>query len=292
MLVTFGLELRYIGRSRPAPELAATVTWVEGMYGSEPGSFDAPIGVAVHPSGDIYVADLGNKRIQRFNPEGTFRGLWPAADGPQLGQPSDVAVDRAGDVYVLDAFGAILRLNPDGSLTEVVALAPLQAFSPRGLIVDPVRDVFYVADTGRGRILVITKDGSLLDTWGGGGESALRLQEPRGLGLDSQGNLFVAEVGSSRVRKFSPDGALLAQWRVKGRLADLAVGSDDRVYVTAGDRARLWVYDAEGGLIGQVDRALQGRSLPPTQGLAVVGPGDVIVGAGTVIVRLSVQFEE
>lgn len=294
VLTTFGLELRYIVRSRPPPEVPASILWIEGGRGSEPGYFDAPIGLAVHPSGDIYVADMGNARVQRLSADGVFLSLWPRTPAGewQLVRPSDVAVGGTGEVFALDAAGAIYRLDPDGNLTEVVSLVQLQAFAPHGLAVDDARGLFYVADTGRGRVLLAGRDGSFVDAWGDGDDGGLTFEQPHGLGLDRHGNLFVAETANSRVRKISPDGLVLAQWRVKGRIADLAVGPDDQVYVTAADRARLWIYDSEGKELGQVEALFEEESVPPTSGLAVLGAGEVVMGTESSILRLSVQLKQ
>ena len=294
MLLTFGLEMRYIKRSRPAPELRATVDWVSGQRGTAPGQFDAPIGLAVHPSGEIYVADLGNARVQRLAADGTFLSLWPATGGggTSLSQASDVAVGAAGEVYALDAGGNIYVLDPGGLLRPVVSLAGLQAYSPRGIVVDAARGRFYVADTGHGLILVLGMDGSLIDTWRGGSDETSHFEEPWGLGVDGEGNVFVAEVASSRIRKLSPQGEILAEWRTKGPLADLAVGPDDRVYVTWADRAGLWVYDGRGKIVGQVLEPLAARAPGATRGVAVVAPGEVVMGTESSIVRLSVEFPE
>jgi sugar lactone lactonase YvrE len=274
-------------------ELAADVVWLEGSPGSEPGQFVEPVGLIAHPSGDIYVADLGNARVQRLSAGGAFVSLWPANSevSPSLAEPSDVAVGSAGEVYALDAAGVIYRLEPDGSLAVVVPLAAFQPYSPRGLAVDELRGRFYVSDTGTGRVLVVGMDGSLIDAWGGAQGDGLSFLEHRGIGLDSDGNVFVAETSNGRVRKLSPDGEVVAEWKVNGAVSDLAVGPDDRVYITAADRARLWVYDGQGELLGHAISPLEAASVPPGRSVAVVDAGEVVIGAGGSIVRLSLRFE-
>ena len=75
-----------------------------GGQGTGNGQFDFPEGVAVAPSGDIYVADTANNRIQHFDASGNFIGKW-GSPGNQTGQfdrPVGVTVDQAGNVYVAE----------------------------------------------------------------------------------------------------------------------------------------------------------------------------------------------
>ena len=75
-----------------------------GSYGYVNGLFDLPFGIAVDGSGNIYVTELINNRIQKFDSSGNFITKWGSfgtGDG-QLNQPSGVAVDNSGNVYVTD----------------------------------------------------------------------------------------------------------------------------------------------------------------------------------------------
>src|SRR5262249_37886575 len=63
-------------------------------------------------------------------------------------------------------------------------------------------------DTGNNRVQVFSPDGALLTQWG-----ADQLDEPAGIGVDGDGNVFVSDVFHFRVAKFSPTGGLLDQWR-------------------------------------------------------------------------------
>jgi len=75
-----------------------------GSQGSEPGQFIGPDGVAVDASGNVYVADTFNDRIQVFTSGGEYITQW-GSHGTGQGQfdcPSCVAVDASGNVYVAD----------------------------------------------------------------------------------------------------------------------------------------------------------------------------------------------
>ncbi len=75
-----------------------------GSQGSGDGEFTNPVGAAVDSSGNVYVADTGNHRIQKFDTSGGFVIKWGsqgAGDG-EFSYPYGVAVDSSGNVYVAD----------------------------------------------------------------------------------------------------------------------------------------------------------------------------------------------
>jgi DNA-binding beta-propeller fold protein YncE len=75
-----------------------------GSQGSGEGQFDGPAGVAVDSSGNVYVTDFNNHRIQKFTADGEFLAQW-GSQGSGEGQlffPRGVAVDTSGNVYVAD----------------------------------------------------------------------------------------------------------------------------------------------------------------------------------------------
>jgi DNA-binding beta-propeller fold protein YncE len=72
--------------------------------GTVPGQFNLPKAVAADASGNIYVADSGNHRIQIFDAKS---GEWTAIgkQGPGIGEfdhPSGIAVDSLGTIYISD----------------------------------------------------------------------------------------------------------------------------------------------------------------------------------------------
>jgi DNA-binding beta-propeller fold protein YncE len=62
------------------------------------------MGLTVDNFGNVYVADTGNHRIQKFNDEGKFIGTWGSlgSDDGQFRTPKGVAVDAQGNIYVAD----------------------------------------------------------------------------------------------------------------------------------------------------------------------------------------------
>jgi hypothetical protein len=71
-----------------------------GMQGTGDGQFNYPIGVAVDNSGNVYVTDESNNRVQKFSSSGTYLsqfGTTGNGDG-QLRRPIGITVDSSGNI--------------------------------------------------------------------------------------------------------------------------------------------------------------------------------------------------
>lgn len=101
--------------------------------------FFNPSGIAAAPDGTLFVADTNNGAIRRISATGAV-STWVRG----LGQPRQLALDHAGNVYVADAKRGLLRITPDG----VVSKLDVDVDSPFGVaIVDEgPRVVAFVAD--------------------------------------------------------------------------------------------------------------------------------------------------
>jgi hypothetical protein len=109
-----------------------TGLWVRGGYADGKGSaarFDVPMGIAVGPHDELYVADRGNHCIRRVTPDGevtTYAGDARRAgvrDGSHgdatFSDPVAVATDAGGDVFVADVVAGVRRIAPDGTVSTL-----------------------------------------------------------------------------------------------------------------------------------------------------------------------------
>ena len=178
-------------------ELVADVTGARratfGGRGSGPGKFQNPTGVAVDSAGRVYVADSGNKRIQKFSAAGKFLDAWTGFD-----EPFGIAIDAAGTIYVTDsARNRVLAL--DGSGKRLASFGEDQLHRPRGLA---VRDgLVYVADSGHDRIVKFDANGTFLAAVGCPGSDAGEFDDPVSVAIDPDLHLYVVDRGNNRVQK-------------------------------------------------------------------------------------------
>jgi len=187
------------------------------------GQFYAPAGVAVDNLGkNVYVADMKNHRIQKFDSNGTYITQWgtPGYDGHgKFMGPTGVAVDSSGNVYVVDDLNRIQKFDSNGIyITQwgTPGTGDGQFSSPQGLAVDGLGNV-YVADTSNGRIQKFDSNGTYITQFGTPGfDGQGQLNMPYGVAVDSLGNVYVAETGNHRIQKFDSNGTYITQWGTYG----------------------------------------------------------------------------
>jgi uncharacterized protein (TIGR03437 family) len=139
-----------------------------------------PAGLALDAAGNIYIADSGNRRIYKYGTDGSFvtlagngaavfAGDNGAATAASLNDPTGVAVDAVGNIYIADRFNSRIRkVSPDGIISTIA---------------------------GNGRT-----------NYTGDGGSALQasLNFPNGVTVDASGNIYIADTTNNVVRMLKP----------------------------------------------------------------------------------------
>lgn len=235
-----------------APDGTFRETW--GTSGSGDGEFTFYSGdsgfyrgygdVAFDADGNIYVADTGNFRVQKFAPDRSFLLSW-GSEGRGDGQfitPSGIATGPDGTVYVSDeARHDVQMFSRDGQFLGVIGelgAADGQFTTPAGVAVASNGDV-WVTDYSTQRIQRFTAGGEWLDVWGTFGSRDGELHNPNDVAVDGKGRVYVADVGKDQLQVFEADGRFLDQiggyGNDPGQFNDalgIALGPDGTVYVS------------------------------------------------------------
>lgn len=207
----------------------------DGQAGSRDGPgaqarFNGPLGLAVDPQGNIYVADTYNDRVRRIAPDGVVTTLAGgvqagfqdgAADSALFDTPCNVLLDAQGNLIVADTHNnAIRKLSLTGKNDQVTTLyrsLPEQHDAmmrrPTGLAWGP-GGVLYVSDSTGGRILQLFAGGelgvlqnALLKQAANAGDItdfSLQFARPTALAVRDDGSLMVAAAGRYRLEQIIP----------------------------------------------------------------------------------------
>jgi uncharacterized protein (TIGR03437 family) len=240
-----------------------------------------PTGIALDSSGNLYIADSTNNVVRMVSTGGnitTFAGNNTAGfigDGgvavdAELSNPTAVAVDSFGNVFICDAGNNVIRKVSSANIFTVVggAATELQLNQPDGIVFDS-KGAMYIADTGNRRIVkfvpgfisVIAGNGNLGDSGDGGPAVDAALGDPMGLAVDAAGNLFIADTFNSKIRKVTPDGIIstVAGDGVQGYFGDKGLATKAGLYfphdVTVDKSGNLYIADTVNSVIRMLQPA-------------------------------------
>ena len=275
------------------------------------GQFDYPLSVAVLDGGELCVVDwhISQSRLQVFSLNGEFRRTWPlnrsiisialdpnsnvfavpnigsiifryGADGVPLGgfadgqieNPSGVATDRFGNVYVAEGSGFVSVFKNDGALISRWPSPP----HCWGIAVDDTGNVF-VSDSNTNEIRKHSSDGSLLVSWGSPGAGPGQFDRPQGLDVDRAGSVYVSDMFNNRIQKFTGSGSFLSEWGREGtgtgeftQPKDVAVDAMGNIYVADSNNDRIQKFG------------------PPDHVVSIIScPNDTVVACGPSGVKVS-----
>ena len=260
------------------------VTTIAGLpfnWGAADGAnsdarFSYPAGIAVDTNGNVYVADRNNYNVRKLSLVGTNwivstiagqANNGGSADGTngaaQFQGPTGIAVDRAGNLLVVDQYNSTIRqLTPAGTNWVVTTIAGLAYNSG-------------------------SADGTNSDA---------RFYYPTGVAVDTNGNVFVTDMSNNTIRKLTPVGTNWVVTTIGGRYSDS--GSADATntsarfsgpaFVAVNPAGNLFVSDLYNSTVRQgtpimVLTANLTVTANPSGGGAVTGGGVYAIGTNVLI---------
>jgi len=205
-------------------------------FAAKSAELNYPQGLVVDGAGNLYIADEGNNLVRKVDTNGMittvagvpnrsgYNGDNMPATSALLSGPTKVALDAAGNLYIVDQGNEIVRKVTGGTITTVAGVPGASGYngdgipattalfdSPAGIAVDAAGDLF-ITDVGNNRIREVSTAGTI-STIAGNGQAAFAgdtllstksaVNEPRDVAVSSTGDLYIADTGNSRIRLLS-----------------------------------------------------------------------------------------
>jgi subtilase family serine protease/sugar lactone lactonase YvrE len=195
---------------------------------------NAPQGLAMDASGNLYIADTGNYLVRMVDTSGTITtvagngkccghtGDAGLATNAEIAAPYGLAVDASGNLYISDVDNNLVRkVDTSGNITTVAGngtygysgdggpATSAAMRDPWGLAVDASGNL-YIADRYNLRIRMVSISGTITTVAGngnccysgdGGAATKAELYYPTGVAVDASGNLYIADIYNERVRQ-------------------------------------------------------------------------------------------
>ena len=232
-----------------------------------------------------------------FNNSGLTLANWSPADTARMFIHKDVAAK----IWEFGISPEPVEPRVDPYAEGVRSYDPQLVISVAGdLTLNAPRDMatasdgsIYLADSRNHRIVHLDAQGLYLNSWGNYGNimdgetPGGRFNEPWGIAVGPDGNVYVADTWNHRIQVFSPDGQFLRMWAsfdIAGTVdgfwgpRGIAVDKDNHVYVTDTGKQRVVIFDAEGNYLTQFGGlGLEVGKLDEPVGIDVASDGKVFV---------------
>lgn len=193
-----------------------------GSRGSEPGMLRNPRGVTVDGTGNYWISDTGNDRLQKFNRDGALLqviGRSGSKEG-EFSSPSAVAVTLKGNIVVADTGNRRVQVfSAKGLFLGAFGRSGRQAGQfdePVGLAVDGSENI-TVVDRGNNRIARFNNSGTLLWEAGKEGRQEGEFKGPDAIIVSPDGEVYVLDAGNERIQVFGQNGKFLRMFGNEGK---------------------------------------------------------------------------
>lgn len=231
-----------------------------GGKGGNPGEFNGPIGIAVDSTGNVFIADTNNHRIQKFSSNGKYLGQFGGVGGGngEFKEPNAVATDPGGNVYVADTWNhRIQKFRADGSFLLRWNGPDPGFYGPRDITVGS-GNVIYVLDTGNGKVDKYSTEGKFIGGWGKRGTNDGEMSGPTGIAVNGS-TVYVADTDNRRIQVFNDGGAFRRKWTVEEwgksgwKAPRLTFDTrTKRLYTTSTESHQVLVFDPNGKKLGVI----------------------------------------
>ena len=287
-------------------------------------ALNSPLRLTADNQGNLYIADTVNHRVRKVNTNGVittvagngvsgYNGDNVAATAAELSYPEGVAVDGAGNLFIVENGNNLVRkVDTNGIITTVAGVPKKSGYNgdnmpatsallsgPTTLALDSSGDL-YIVDQGNQIIRkvangTITTVAGVPGTHGYNGDgipaTSAWLDSPAGVAVDAAGDLFITDSSNDRIREVSANGTistlagngeaafagdtLLSTRSAVSAPRDVALNSAGSVYIadTGNNRIRLLSPSA----------AITSVANSASNAAGAISPGEIITIFGSLL---------
>jgi tripartite motif-containing protein 71 len=265
-----------------------------GSSGSGEGQFSSPAKAAIDGSGDVWVTDYGNGRVEKFSPTGKFLASYGSegSGNDQFKEPTAIDINKStGDVYIFDHGNERLEeLEPNGKFLRIIGSPghePGQLSRGWGLKIDPSGNV-WVADSANNRIEEFSATGTFIAAYGSEGTGNGQFKHPEDIAF-AGGNMYITDFGNDRIQELSMTGTYIRQFGMygegDGQFNDpegIAVDGAGNLYVADNGNDRIQEFNETGGFEATFGGKGSGEGhFSNPIGIAINDAGDLYTTDGT-----------
>ncbi len=219
-----------------------------------PGKLALPVSIALGAGGEtIFVSDSKLKKVFGYRKNGAL--FFALGEKGEFRRPSGIAINhKLNRLYVVDTKAHNVKVYDitNGSLLFEFGKRGIEEGEfnfPTNIAVDPRNDNVAIVDTQNFRVQIFDKDGNFLSKFGRLGDKPGMFSRPKGIGIDSEGHIYVSDAAFNNVQIFDDRGNILLYFGGAGfgpsqfyLPAGIYVDDDDRVYIVDSFNARVQVY--------------------------------------------------
>jgi sugar lactone lactonase YvrE len=214
----------------------------------------SPIALALGASNRVYVSDSAMNRIFTIDQGQDHAIPFPAE--VDLDQPTGLALDEERLYVVNTKQHEVLVFDLSGKLLFKFARRGAGAGEfnyPTMIWIDPSTHELWVTDSLNFRLQRFDRDGQFLSAFGRTGDATGNLPRPKGIAMDSDGNLYVLDAIFNAMQIFQPTGELLLYLGSQGRLpgqfwlpTGIYIDGKDRIFIADSFNSRVQIFQYKG----------------------------------------------
>ncbi|MCP4695906.1 MAG: 6-bladed beta-propeller, partial [Gammaproteobacteria bacterium] len=248
-----------------------------GSYGSGAGQFLGSLDIAIDKDDNVYIADDGNHRIQKFTSKGLLLAQW--------GDERRASVEEWEETFWSSPVGSLLQIANSFTASGIEGLLPpetenilsmvtgknsgnlsfasSESFLPSSIAADLQNNIYVIHRLPNNSVQKYTPEGQLLSRWISRGNGDAQFYVPVGIIRDNNGNLYIADGMNHRVLRFTEQGQFLDKWGEPGSKpgqflfpTGITIDREENIYVVDAGNMRIQKFNVQGEFVtqwGQLD---------------------------------------